>query len=114
VLWSWAALDPDEVLAIRYIDYDYWVELSRGSRSPSDAAERIRAGVDVFRVPSAEFLVDVGADAPPLIVVGDDERLVVLEGHTRLTRYALQPDALPPALTVLLGRSPRIAEWACW
>jgi len=54
-------------------------------------------------VPSSEFLADVGADAPPLIVVGNGERLVVLEGHTRLTRYALQPDALPPALNVLLG-----------
>jgi hypothetical protein len=28
VRWSWAELDPDEVRAIRYIDYDYWVELS--------------------------------------------------------------------------------------
>jgi hypothetical protein len=57
-------------------------------------------------VPSADFLVDVGGDAPPLIVVGDDERLVVLEGHTRLTRYALQPDALPPALTVCSAAHP--------
>ena len=114
VLWSWAELDPDEVLEIRYIDYDYWVELSRGSRRPTDAAEQIRAGVDVFRVPSVEFLADVGADAPPMIVVGDEVRLVVLEGHTRLTRYALQPEALPSALKVHLGRSPRIAEWACW
>ena len=113
VLW-WAELEPAEVLEVRYIEYDYWVELSRGSRRPSDAAEQIRAGVDVFRVPSAEFLADVGADAPPLILVGDGTRLVVLEGHTRLTRYALQPDALPPALKVLLGCSPRIAEWACW
>jgi len=114
VVWSWAELEPDEVLEIRYIDYDYWVELSRGSRGPADAAEQIRAGVDVFRVPSADFLADVGADAPPLIVVGDEGKLVVLEGHVRLTRYALRPDALPPALTVLLGRSPRIAEWSCW
>jgi hypothetical protein len=114
VRWTWPELDPDEVLRISYIDYDYWVELSRGSRRPSDAAEQIRAGIDVFGVPSVEFLVDVGADAPPMIVVGDGDRLVVLEGHTRLTRYALQPEALPPALKVLLGRSPRIAEWALW
>ena len=113
LLWTWAELEPDEVLEVLYIEYDYWVELSRGSRKPSDAAEQIRAGVDVFRVPSAEFLADVGADAPPMILVGDGTRHLVLEGHTRLTRYALQPDALPPALKVLLGRSQRIAEWAC-
>jgi hypothetical protein len=110
VQWNWAELDPDEVLGVRYIQYDYWVELSRGSRRPADAAEQIRAGVDVFGVPSAEFVANVGSDAPPMILVGDGSRLVVLEGHTRLTRHALQPDAMK----VLLGRSPRIAEWACW
>ena len=42
--WSRVALRRDEVLAIRYIDYDYWVELSGGTRLPADAAQRIRAG----------------------------------------------------------------------
>jgi hypothetical protein len=117
--WEWAALTPDEVLAVRYIEYDYWVELSGGSRLPLDAAERIRAGITVFRVPNDGFfeLADGLAtrEIPELIVVGNDgTRLVVLEGHARLTAFALRPDALPPALEVLLGRSPRIASWACW
>ena len=43
VRWQRATLTPDEVLVVRYIDYDYWVELSGGSRRPLDAAERIRA-----------------------------------------------------------------------
>jgi hypothetical protein len=38
----------------------------------------------------------------------------VLEGHARLTAYALRPEALPAELEVLLGRSPGIAEWALW
>ena len=29
--WGRAALTPDEVLAVRYIEYDYWVELSGGT-----------------------------------------------------------------------------------
>jgi hypothetical protein len=117
--WERAALTPEEVLAIRYIEYDYWVELSGGSRLPLDAAARIRAGIDVFRVSSGAFVVI--ADAldemlfPELIVVGvGADRLVVLEGHVRLTALALRPELLPPELEVLLGRSPRIAEWACW
>lgn len=118
VQWEWVALTPDEVLAVRYIEYDYWAELSGGSRLPLDAAERIRAGITVFRVPNDGFveLADaLGRRAlPELIVVGSDGRLVVLEGHARLTAYALRPEALPPELDVLLGRSPRIAEWSCW
>lgn len=117
--WEWAALTPDEVLAIRYIEYDYWVELSGRSRLPLDAAARIRAGVTVFRVPNDGFfeLADEleHTPMPHLIVVGGaGEGLVVLEGHARLTAYALRPELLPPELEVLLGRSPRIADWACW
>jgi hypothetical protein len=119
VRWERAALTPDEVLAVRYIQYDYWVELSGGTRLPLDAAARIRAGVDVFRVSSAAFVVI--ADAlderlfPELIVLGGEgDRLVVLEGHVRLTALALRLELLPQELEVLLGTSPRISEWACW
>jgi hypothetical protein len=117
--WEWAALTPDEALAVHYIEYDYWVELSGGSRLPLDAADRIRAGMTVFRVPNDGFFEladELGMkQLSELIVVGGDGgRLVVLEGHARLTAYALRPEALPAELEVLLGRSPRIAEWALW
>ena len=117
--WEWAALTPEEALAVHYIEYDYWVELSGGSRAPLDAADRIRAGMTVFRVPNDGFFELADAlgtkQLSELIVVsGDGGRLVVLEGHARLTAYALRPEALPAELEVLLGRSPRIAEWALW
>jgi hypothetical protein len=41
-------ITPTELSRVRYIDYDYWVELSRGTRLASDAAPRIRAGVAPF------------------------------------------------------------------
>ncbi len=119
IRWERAALTPEEVLAVRYIEYDYWVELSGGTRLPLDAANRIRAGITVFRVPNDGFFeladeLDTGL-LPELIVVGGaDEKLVVLEGHARLTAFALRPVALPPELDVLLGRSLRISDWACW
>ena len=46
--WSRVALTPDEVLAIRYIDWDWWLEVSDRTREPREAARRIRAkGVPV-------------------------------------------------------------------
>lgn len=115
--WRRTALRPEEVGAIRYIDYSYWVELSGGTRMPRDAARRIRDGVDVFGVPSSGFLEAAAELAPEmmpeLIVVsaGDSAPLVVLEGHVRLTCLALRPELLPPELEVLLGTSARIAAW---
>jgi hypothetical protein len=102
VQWDRVALAPDELMEVRYINYSYWLELSGGTRKPADAATRIRAGIEVFRVPNDGFLelaqdFAAGADWPALIVVsasseGDD---VVLEGHARLTAMALAPEANP-------------------
>jgi len=46
VKWFRATLTPDEVLDILYIDWDWWLRITDGSRRPRDAAERIRAGLD--------------------------------------------------------------------
>ncbi|HEV2252573.1 MAG TPA: hypothetical protein VGS06_05205 [Streptosporangiaceae bacterium] len=118
VCWEWAAITPAELATVRYIDYDYWNELSGGTRLAVDAAPRIRAGVAPFGVSSdwalgmAQAFAD-GARFPPLILVttGSSGDLVVLEGHVRLTAYMLCPDRLPPELEVLVGSSPNAAGW---
>jgi len=120
--WFWAHLSRDEVLRVRYIRYSYWTALSAGTRSPVVAAERIRAGIEVYGVSNAGFLglagrLRQGLRVPPLIVVTalvtatDADALVVLEGHARLTAFALAPETIPPTLKVLVGASPAIARW---
>jgi hypothetical protein len=121
VRWEWMGITLAELAAVRYIEYDYWAELSGGTRLPVDAAARIRAGVTVFGVSSDRPLsmaraVAEGARFPPLILVtirssGD---LVLLEGHVRLTAFMLCPGGLPPELEVLVGSSPGMARWGCW
>ena len=113
VSWQWMAITPAELATVRYIDYDYWVELSGDTRLAVDAVPRIRAGVAPFGVPSDWALgmareVARGARFPPLILVttGPGDDLVVLEGHARLTAYMLARDQLPPELEVLVGSSP--------
>lgn len=119
--WEWEALTPEELAGVRYIDYDYWVELSGGSRLPTDAIPRIHADVAPFGVSSewAPRLADAiaaGADIPPLIFVAPQEEgeMVVLEGHARLTAYLLRPEALPTELLVLVGYSPEIVYWGLY
>src|SRR5436190_8589090 len=52
--WKLVALTPEEVLAMRYIDWDWWLEISAGTRDPSVAADRIRRGL----VPGADLAQD--------------------------------------------------------
>src|SRR2546423_7811933 len=115
--WFRAALTADEVLEILYIDWDWWLTISGGTRSPREAARLIRAG----EVPgeSTEGWEPIAArlqegTARELIVVTtpDHSRLVAAEGHVRLTAYALYPEYLPDMVEVLLGGSDEIAKWS--
>ena len=116
--WQRVALTPAELLDVNYIDYSYWNELSNGTRSPRAAATTIRAGRTIYGVSNAPFwrgadALRQGAVFPELILVraGADRPLVVVEGHVRLTVYALVPELIPADVTVLLGTSPHISQW---
>jgi len=113
--WYRAVLERDEVLDILYIDWDWWLRITDGSRRPRDAAERIRAGlVEGITAEEREPYAAAAATNPELIIVraGPDEPLVVLEGHARLTAYALYPEHLPGELGVYLGETPEMVRWS--
>ncbi len=117
IRWYRAALDREEVAHIRYIDYDYWNELSGGTRMPSEAAKTIRAEREIFTVNNEGFLqaaqaLREGAVFPDLILVGESPAsvLTVYEGHLRLTAYLLAPEFIPETLEVIAGFAPGCAR----
>jgi hypothetical protein len=118
VRWEWVALSRDELAEVRFIDWSYWLELSGGTRRPSDAAARILAGIEAFGVSNDGFLeleakLRGGAEFPALILVSSSEQGgdVVVEGHARLTAMALAPDAVPAEIDVLRGVSASMGRW---
>jgi hypothetical protein len=121
VRWERVGLTKQEVEQVKYIEYDYWVELSGGSRLALYGAKRALAGINVFGL-SSKYFVDIaetlrhGAQFPTLIFVGRNEEnyLVVLEGHTRLTAYLIASECLPAELEVIVGFSEQITQWGCY
>jgi hypothetical protein len=110
--WHRAALTPDEVLEILYIDWDWWLRISDGTRRPAVAAQKIRRG----EVPGStveEHRMVFDAPQPELIVATTPARstLVVLEGHYRLTAYAMFPERLPDELELYLGEAEDMDKW---
>jgi hypothetical protein len=117
VEWFRAELEPDEVLDVLFIHWDWWLTVSGGTRRPREAARRIRAGeLDGVTAAEHEPLAAALRSSPPppeLIVVTTPAQapLVLLEGHFRLTAYALFPEYLPPRLEALLGVSEEMPRW---
>ena len=117
VAWHRAALARDEVLDIRYINWDWWLELSRGTRSARDAARRILAGEIAEADPAEdERLAAALHESPPppeliAVTTAGHAPLVLVEGHARLTAFAAFPHYLPDELEILLGVSNEIERW---
>jgi hypothetical protein len=120
VVWSRVALTRDEVLAIRYVDDEYWLEISGGTRLATEAARRIRAGVadpaHAARPLRIAAALARGSTFHEMIAVtaGHGQPLVALEGHLRLTVYALRPERIPEPLTIILGTSANMPRWGCY
>lgn len=116
VTWWRAVMTRQELLQVRYIDWPYWRGLSGGTRLARDAAVRIRQGHDEEHRHGYERIAErvrAGSLFPELIAVTGlrDERVVLVEGHARLTGYALAEDALAEEMELLLGRSASVARW---
>lgn len=98
IVWKYAAFEVDDLSKLRYVDYDYWNGLSKGTSSPVKAAETISKGEEIYGISNQYYLdgktlLEQGKSFPPLIVLtcGNDVYLL-LEGHCRATAYALLPE----------------------
>ncbi|MDE5820391.1 MAG: hypothetical protein K2N41_03695 [Lachnospiraceae bacterium] len=98
IQWSLCNFVSDDFGNIRYINYSYWNELSKGTHSPLIAAQTIQNGIEIYHqsnagfVKAAEFIKSGGKFARPILLTSDLERFVIVEGHFRITAFALVPE----------------------
>lgn len=119
VRWLLAQCEPSDLDAIRYIRYSYWDELSKWTGLARQAAQSVREGHKVFGVSNAAFVEGAellragGTFAPMIALYSAAPRVVLLEGHSRLTVYALAPERFEGALCYM-GWCARAAldDWA--
>jgi hypothetical protein len=117
--WVWVELSKRDLIErVFYIQY-FWEAFSGGTRRPAQVAERVRRGdVEVGLEIYQAILADVrrgNMPTPPILVSNPVmERLVILEGHLRITAYLVEPDVVPFPIRALLGLSDNINEWSEW
>ena len=121
VRWERTRLSREELEQVHYIDWEYWLDLTDGTRMAIDGARNALAGKVVYDIRSDGFLsladeLRQGAQFPPLILVAKDGEspLVVMEGHARLTAYLIAPECIPTELEVIIGYSEKMTDWGCY
>ena len=98
IQWSICNFVSSDLNNIRYINYSYWNELSKGTHSPLSAAQTIREGIEIYNlsnagfVKAAEFIKNGGTFPRPILLTCDLEHFIIVEGHFRITAFALVPE----------------------
>lgn len=115
--WYKAVIEKKELDQVMYIDYSYWNELSNHTRLPMHARENIENDVRVFGASNQTFIeissaLKEGKVFPRLILmsINKSSKIVVLEGHARITGYYLEPTLIPENLEVIIGYSEGFKE----
>lgn len=96
--WSLCSFTSDDLEKTRYINYSYWNELSAGTHMPMAAAETIRKGISIYGqdnsgfLRAAEYIRNGGTFPRMFFLTSDFENFVIVEGHLRMTAYALAPE----------------------
>ena len=116
--WCLCSFSSSDLEKIRYIDYSYWNELSAGTHKPLVAAETIRRGVLIYDLSNdgflrtAEYIKNGGTFPKLFFLTSDYENFVIVEGHFRMTAYALVPESFND-VEVIVGKCDR-AELNLW
>lgn len=118
IKWFWAICSIEELKRVKYISYSYWDEITNWSRLALDGANTIKSWKTIFNQSNDGFwkcaeAVKKWTEFPPLILVTnkDEENIIVLEGHLRITAYMLVLDYMPENIPVIIGYSDDITAW---
>ena len=118
VEWWFVALDKADLANVRYLNYSDWRTFSGNTLRPTVAADRVKRGdeakgmpLDAIKAIASEM--SNGVRFLPVIAVGTRESstIVMVEGHTRITAYALAEGE--GELSALLGIAP-VAGLRAW
>ena len=85
----------EDLKNIYYMNYSYWNELSNNTHSPLEAIKNIENNIEIYNVSNKPFIDGINALAknkvflPMIFLTHDNKSFIVLEGHLRITIYAL-------------------------
>jgi len=114
-IWRRVALEPHELNRLRYANEQNWLAFSDNTRKPSQTLVNLSKGkvpqADSDRILAIQSVLSQGKRFPELIAAeGQNEDLILIEGHSRATAYLASRIDEPTPL--FLASSPTMHIWA--
>lgn len=106
--YKFAVFNKFDLDRIFYINYSYWNELSKYTSLSKVAADSIQQGIEPYGVSNKPFwngleVYKSGKIFKPIILLTSDyHKFLILEGHSRVTIYALAGDLFKKAECYIL------------
>lgn len=116
--WYLVEIEPQDFDNIKYGKHETWVNLTKGSRLLTDGAKEIvddKVSLSGFsHIPIIAVNHLRGATFPKIILAkcNNEESIVLVEGHSRATAFAMNASSLYRPVLAILGTSDTMNRWA--
>jgi hypothetical protein len=98
--WSYVKLSKEDINNLYYINYDYWNEISNNTSKPLEAVNNIKSGKEMNHPLKISTFIEgfsliTEKKFPPMILITcNNDKYLIIEGHSRATIYAFDPNYL--------------------
>lgn len=96
--WQYVQFEEGDFDKMFFLNWPCWNKRTNNSGKPADAARNVLNGVEFEDIPNEKFLkgleyLENGNQFKPLIALTcNGKKFVLIEGHSRMTVYALKPE----------------------
>ena len=96
--WYYVEFEDGDIDKIFYLNWPSWNERTDNTAKPKDAAKKVLRGIEFTSIPNENFLkgleyLEKGNKFKPIIAVTCNwNKCVLIEGHSRVTVYAMKPE----------------------
>jgi len=114
ITWHWVELSEQEIRE-RVFTIKWGFEEEFHTRSADKISSAKQQWQKDSIVQLRNTVVEQRVLEPPILLAKQDlRRLVILEGHSRILSYLVQPELVRFPITAMVGTSDRMSEWSEW
>ena len=98
IKWFYVEFEEGDFEKIYFLNWPCWNERTNNSAKPKDAAKNIFNGIEFDDISNEiffkglEYLENGNKFSPIIAITCNEEKYVLIEGHSRVTVYAMKPE----------------------